>query len=298
MTPVSTGALVPLLPQVLSRARRGNPVLPRLRRDTGLSQAELLLLRDVAGGPPEGSTSVQLRPGAPYATRDSYLSDLNETCDRDFLRQDGAGLWRLTDDGTAVVVQLEQGMAEYLATLHPAPHEELPALAHTLASIARRMDEAMGGPGGRLAATRRLARLAPDDAPMVLLERAVRELWLVRDDAHQRAWRAAWFTGPAIDVLTRLWQGDAETRTALKSLLASGHEPVTVRELVDELLEQGYVEARGDELTPTRAGYLIRETIEAETDRLYFMHWPELVAGEVARLHARLRALIAALPSE
>lgn len=297
-TPVSPGALVPLFRQLLYRAPRGNPVLTRLRRASGLPDPSLRLLRAVAGGPPEGSATGQLRPGAPYATRDSHLPYLAETRDRGFLRQDGGGLWQLTANGMAVAVQLEQRLAAYVASLQPAPDEELTALACGLASIAGRMDEALGGPGGRLAAGRRLAGLAANDAPMALVARAVRELSLARDDAHQSAWRAAWFTGPSIDILTRLWQGDAESRMALEGLLASRHEPTVVRDLVDELLEQGYVEAHGEDLTPTRAGYLIRETIEAETDRLYFMHWPELTDGEVGRLHAGLRAAIAALPSE
>lgn len=297
MTSVSTGALLPLFPQVLRRARRGNPVLPRLQRDTGLTHAELRLLREVAGAPPAGSTTAQLRPGAPYATRDSHLPCLDAIRDRGYLHQDVAGHWRLTDDGMVLGAQLERGLGGYVATLNPPPSVELAALASTLASIARRMDERVGGPGGRLAAARRLARLAANDAPMARLEQAVRELWLARDDAHQRAWRAAWFHGPSIDILTRLWQGEAETRIGLEELLAATHEPPTVRGLVDELVEQGYVEARGDELTPTRAGYLIRETIEAETDQLYFLHWPELADSEVARIHAGLRATIDALPS-
>lgn len=297
-TPVSTGALTPLFPQLHSRFWRGNPVLPSFQRDTGLRRSSLLLLRAVAGGPPEGSATAQLRPGAPYATRDNHLSDLDDARDRGYLRQEGAGRWRLSDIGMAVVVQLEQGMADYLATLRPLPDKELAALVSTLTIIARCMDEALGGSGGRLASGRRLARLALNDAPMVLLERAARELSLARNDAHQSAWRAAWFNGPSIDILTRLWYGDAESRMALESLLTSRHEPTVVCELVDELIEQGYVEARGNDLTPTRAGYLIRETIEAETDRLYFMHWPELTDSEVTRLHAGLRALIAALPSQ
>jgi len=65
---------------------------------------------------------------------------------------------------------------------------------------------------------------------------------------------------------------------------------------VEELIEQGYVEWRLGALQPTRAGYNVRETIEGDTDELYFRQWPDLDAATVNRLHELLTRLIAALP--
>lgn len=298
MTAVSTGALVPLLPQFLRRARRGNPVLPRLTRATGLCRAALLLLREVAGAPPEGFPTARLRPGAPYATRDTHLGWLDDAAARGFLHASSSGSWRLSPAGQELVVELERGLLDYVASLRPLPAAELTTVADTVAPIAARMDAQLGGPDGFLAAEQRRAALASSDAAMACLERAVRGLWCARDDAHISAWRRAWFNGPSIEILTHLWQGDAEELAALQALVAGRHEAPTVREIVEELVEQGYVERRGDELRPTRAGYLIRETIEAETDRLYFMPWPVLAERELVAVHASLRAAIAALPGE
>ncbi|MDP9371177.1 MAG: hypothetical protein M3Q65_01700, partial [Chloroflexota bacterium] len=147
--------------------------------------------------------------------------------------------------------------------------------------------------------SRRLAALAPgaDAAPLVRLERAVFDLWMARDDAHIGAWRAAHFPSPALDVLTRLWRGDAETLPALCAVLADTQDPDDVEANVEELVEQGYVEWRGETLQPTRAGYRIREDIEADTDDLYFRQWPPLAPDEVAWLHDALSRAIGGLPN-
>lgn len=267
-------------------------------RETGLSRPTFFLLRDVAVGPEQGSSTATLRPGAPYATRDTHLPGLVEATRRGFLAPVETDRWRLNDAGLQLVAELETLQVDYVASLHPLPEDALAATAEVLTSIARGLDATAGGADGGLAGGRRLAALSARDEPMVRLERAIRELWFAREDAYRGAWRNAWFNGPSIDLLTRLWQGDAGALPELQELVADTHDAATVVQLIDELIEQGYVVARGNDLTPTRAGYLIRETIEAETDRLYFMQWPELTDSKVTRLHLDLRALIAALPSE
>jgi hypothetical protein len=143
-----------------------------------------------------------------------------------------------------------------------------------------------------------MAALAPDAsvAPLVRFERAIMDLWMARDDAHMAAWRAARFHGPQLDVLTRLWQGDAEDLVTLQAIMADTQSPEAVATLVDELTEQGYLEIRLGALQPTRAGYNVREEIESVTDEVYFHQWPDLHGATIAWLHDAMTRLIAALP--
>lgn len=291
-------ALVPLLPQFLTKRRRGFAGLATILADTRLSHPAFFMLVRVAEGPPEGGAAEELRPGAPYATRDPHRPWLDEAAAGGFLVLDGAGRYRLSEQGRSVVARLEREAAAYLATLRPIPEGELARLADRLAAIAAGLDAEAGGLGAHLPRGRRIAALAPGAAaaPLVRLERAIFDLWMARDDAHIGAWRAARFPGPALDVLTRLWRGDAETLPALQECLAATQGPAEVAALVEELVEQGYVAWRGETLQPTRAGYNVRETIEADTDNLYFRQWPPLDPGEVAWLHDALGRVIAGLP--
>ena len=294
----SPHSLLPLFPQFLRKRRRGFGGVPAFLAETGLSRPAFFMLVRVAEGPPEGSTAEELRPGAPYATRDPHLPWLAEDVGRGLLVPDDRERHRLTADGRAVVERLERAGSAYLAALQPIPPGELARLADRFAAIAAGLDAEAARPEAHLHRSRRIAALrsGAEDAPLVRLERTVFDLWMARDDAHMGAWRAARFPGPAFDVLTRLWQGDAETLSALHDALAATQDPADVDAALDELIEQGYVEWRGDTLRPTRAGYRIREEVEAATDELYFGQWPPLDSEEVAWLHDALQRVIAGLP--
>lgn len=291
-------SLVPLFPAFLRRRRRGFPRLEALIAETGLSRPAFFLLHRALELGPEGATAEELRPGAPYATRDPHLPWLAEATEAGYLARDDAGRYRLTERGLAQEVRSEREATAWFATLAPLPEPELAQLAERFAAIAAGLDTVAGGPGAHLHRSRRVAALAPEAsaAALVRLERVVFDLWMARDDAHIGAWRTARFDGPALDVLTRLWRGEAETLPALSEVLAATQDPADVDAAVEELVEQGYVERRGETLSPTHAGDNVRESIEADTDHLYFRQWPPLDPHEVAWLHDALRRVIDNLP--
>ncbi|MGN6359630.1 MAG: helix-turn-helix domain-containing protein [Thermomicrobiales bacterium] len=289
--PATPHALLPLFPAFLTSRWHGFAGIA-----TTLSRPALLLLRDVAMQPDGAATAESLRPGAPYSTRDPHLPWLAEALQADCLRQDATGRYHLTDCGLALVTRLEREAAAYLAALQPLPAAELTRLAEALTAIAAGLDAGYSGPAGRLAGARQLAALAPDaTAPLVQISHAIFDLWMARDDAHIAAWRYARFPGPVLDLLTRLWRGDASTLAELRAVLAATQAPDDVDAGVDELIEQGYVEWRRDVLQPTRAGYAVREYIEADTDEHYFSQWPNLTDADIRWLYDTLQRLIAAL---
>lgn len=294
----SPHALLPLLPRFLRQRRRGaQQIVGAILTETQLTRPAFFMLLRVAQAPPEGASAEALRPGEPYATRDPHLPWLAEAVARDCLAINGASRYHLTTRGQMLAVRVEREATAYLAGLDPLPAVELARLADRLAGIAAGFDD-LAAPHTHLARSRRVAALAPEAsaAPLVRLERAVFDLWMARDDAHIAAWRAAWFPGPALDVLTHLWQGEVETLPALQTALADTQAPDDVVATLHELIEQGYVEWRGETLRPTRAGYRAREEIEAATDERYFGHWPDLDAWEIVWLRDTLQQVIDALP--
>lgn len=291
-------ALVPLFPRFLRKRRRGWPGLATLLDAHGLSRPALFLVAYAAGYPPGGASADDLRPGFPYATRDPHLPALAEATARGFLRRDERGHHRPTGRGLALALAVERGATAWLATLRPVPEADLRRLAAEFGAIADGLHRDAWPPEARVHRWGWLATHAPEaaDAPLVRLERAIMDLWMARDDAHLAAWGAARFRGPQLETLTRLWRGEAESLAGLQALLAELQEPETVAASVDELTEQGYVEVRLGALQPTRAGYNVREQIEADTDEIYFHQWPDLDGATIAWLHDALGHLIAALP--
>lgn len=289
-------ALLPLFPQFLQRRRHGFGGIAALLAASGLSRpAFFLLVRIAEQG--DRATVETLRPGAPYTTRAPHLPWLDETITSGYVERTTGDDVRLTPAGATLVARLERDATAYLARLGPLPAAELARLAELLDSIVAKLDRQAGGPEAHLHRAERLAALAPDntDAPLVRIERAIFALWMARDDAHIGAWRIAHFPAPHLSILTQLWHGEADSLAALAAQLADAHTPETIAELVAELIEQGYVEWKAGALQPTRAGYNVREAIEADTDDLYFRQWPALDPDHLSWLHGSLTRLIAAL---
>ena len=151
----------------------------------------------------------------------------------------------------------------------------------------------------------RLAPPALGSAPLVRLDDAAYNLWLARDDAHIAAWRSAGFEGPILDILSRLWSGEATTFADLSKLLEADQRPEDVWRGMNQLIMSGLIvrtEARSDNgtffaapLTLTERGYLTRLAIEQETDHLYFTPWPPLSAAAITWATATLSEIIQGL---
>ncbi len=293
----SPHTLLPLFPQFLMQRRRGYGGVAALLAASGLSRPALFLLLRVAEQG-DGGTVDTLRPGEPYSTRDLHLPWLAEATAAGYLARDANGHYRLTATGTALGQRLEAEATAFLAGLEPLPAADLARLADALTAIAAGFDRAVGNHTAHVLRADRIAALAPDhaDAPLVRIERAIFALWMARDDAHIAAWRIAHFPAPHLSILSQLWHGEADSLVALETQLAPAHTPETIAELVEELVEQGYVEWKAGALQPTRAGYNVREAIEGDTDDLYFRQWPALAPDTLAWLHSSLGRLIAALP--
>ena len=293
----SPHSLLHFFPHFLQRRRRGFGGLAEILAETGLSRPALFQLVRLAEEPAMRGTVEALRPGYPYTTQDMHLPWLAEAQTADYIAQDGA-VYALTARGLDVVTRLEAAAAAHLASLTPLPAEELRELAAALGDIAAGLDRQALDPGGHLHRADRLAALvaAPADAPLVAIERAIYALWMARDDAHIDAWMGARFPPQPLAILTTLWHGEIDSLDGLTAALAPGQSAEDVAGFVEELIEQGYVEWRLGVLQPTRAGYNVRETIEGDTDELYYRQWPDLDSAAVNRLHDLLTRLLAALP--
>ncbi len=292
--------LVECLPQFLTGALRGWDGLAPLLAAAGLARPAYFLLRALvqerdAG---DGITREEMRTDLfnPYSTMRPILDVLPALVERGYVAN-ANGQYSVTRDGREFIVHAEGAKNRYLASLMLVPGADIARLAGELLTIARRLRDAPEPE--RKPHQARAWRVMPpaDAAPMVRLYGAVYALWMARDDCHNAAWHAAGFDGPAFDLLSRVWSGDATTAPALTEAVREFQRPEDVRRSIAALEAAGYLTRNGESVQLTQWGTEERDRIERETDRRYFGPWPPLPPGDLSRLHAGLAAVIAGLPA-
>ena len=202
------------------------------------------------------------------------------------LAEERGGRWFLTEKGRGLVAAMHEAARAHYATLNPLPKDEL-------AELARLLDRAFVAsakapePATRVHTPFAFGYRGDDPAPgsFAQLDAAIYGLWQVRDDCHMAAWRAAGRTGPEVEVLTRLWREEAADDAALADLLTH-QRPEDVSAAVARLRGEGLVERNA--LKTTAAGAAARQKIEDETDRLFFVPWPDDVGAKGAWIAEKL----------
>jgi hypothetical protein len=184
-------------------------------------------------------------------------------------------------------------MEAHYASLAPIDAGELERLAGLLDSA---LAAATSSPAPKTREhTPRAARYRwkePSSA-MARLDAAIYGLWQVRDDCHMQAWRDAGLGGPAMHLLSGIWNKEATTDGDLVAKVG-GQRPEDVRAGLERLRSDGLL-TPGPQLGLTAEGTATRERIEAETDRYFFAPWPESVGQQADWVTERLAAVNAAL---
>ena len=285
-------ALVPLFPQFLGRRRSKADFPLRAMEKLGLDRPSYFFAMDLATQDPRGARPQDIGNSA-YRTTDDALRTTAAAGESAGLLTWADGRWALTANGAAAVSELRHAIDAHYASLAPIAKDELDRLA-ALLDAAYQAAATSKEPATR-EHTPRAARYRwqePSSA-MARLDAAIYGLWQVRDDCHVQAWRDAGLTGPALDVLTRAWKGEATTEDELIAKITT-QRPEDVRSALQQLRAAGHLTA-GPTLELTPKGTASRERIEAETDRYFFAPWPDAVGAQSDWLTERLAAVNAAL---
>lgn len=276
-----------MFPELLTKSTRAFTPEPTLERELGpgwrtLPPPNALLLAQT------GVVSVaRHRWRSPYATKDLWSENWERAVESGLAERANGG-WRMTEKGRQAALRLRRAFSSYLAGLD-LPKEPLRRAATTLEELASKLPP--DAERGRLP---RGMPLSPEEArsDFVRLRYAIQQLWGFRDDCHIAAWDAAGYEGPALDVLSQVWEG-IETIDEIAKALETKQERTDVERNVDELVRRGDITRDGEALRLTPHGKAARDAIERETDRRYFAGWPN---DALPRLGDDLRAIVDALP--
>ncbi len=241
---------------------------------------------------PKAVTPAYLRVRDPYTAIGVYQARLATAAEKGGLVEEKPGVYRLTEVGRAKTQRFIEEARAAMAEADPLPPADGERLAHLLGRLVQAALDTPPPPepwaigiGYRL-----MPALTP---PLPYSEQAISCLHGYRDDAHLAAWRPSGLSAPALESLTFLWRGEADSLDTLVERLAHrGHPRRVYAEALVELRRRGLVEGPDDAPRLTEAGRRFRDRVEADTDRLFFAPWgclDEAEKGEVAHLLTRLR---------
>ena len=129
--------------------------------------------------------------------------------------------------------------------------------------------------------------------PLPYIEQAISCLAGYRDDAHLAAWQPSGLSATALETLTFLWRGEADSLdTVCERLAHRGHPRQVYAEAQAELRERGFIEGPDNAPRLAEAGRTFRDQVEADTDRYFFTPWAclnDAERAELADLLIRLR---------
>lgn len=268
------------------------PVLERLSAESGLEVSSMGLVLAAKTFEPETITPRRLQLRIPYTAAESYLVRLSAAAEKGCLEEVSPDEYRSTEAGHALVGRTLDEVRAAMAGADPLSAAEGQRLAHLLGRLVEASLEASTPP--EKWSIYHSARLMPPlGPPLPYIEQAFSCLNAYRDDAHLAAWRPSSLSATALESLTLLWRGEAESLDALcEQLNHRGHPRQVYADALAELRERGFVEGPDDGPKVTEAGQVFRDEVEADTDRYFFAPWSCLDDGdraELADLLTRLR---------
>lgn len=240
----------------------------------------------------EPMTPSRLQVRGPYTAAEGYLARLAAAADKGYLAEVAPGEYCLTEFGRAETQRFIEEMRAVMAEadpLHLADSERLASLLDRLVQACLNTPpppdtlRLRSGQAWCISLSHRLMPAA--SPPLPYIEQAISCLAAYRDDAYLAAWQPSGLSATALDTLTFLWRGEADSLNALCERLSHrGHPRRVYAQALAELRERGFI--RGPDSAPqvTGVGRTFRDQVEADTDRYFFAPWACLDDAEKTEL--------------
>ncbi|MEK6754436.1 MAG: MarR family winged helix-turn-helix transcriptional regulator [Chloroflexota bacterium] len=194
--------------------------------------------------------------------------------------------YHATEKGMDWRNQMIQAAIDSIAHLQPIP----PADLQKLVDYSRRLTEASLAapePPSKFGASHYFENMHPQEGEYLLrfFIHYFGTLDKYRGNAHLATWKHYNIEGNRWEVLSYVWRGEINTLDKLYNELSfRGITRDEYAEILQELVERGWVEETSGEYQLTAEGKRIREEAEALTDRYFFAPWSCLNESELEDL--------------
>jgi hypothetical protein len=222
---------------------------------------------------PDLTTPAHLLVRIPYTSAELYLTNLNSATQAGYLEEVDPGKFQLIDKGRTELNRFITDARDAMSAANPLSSPDAQRLAELLDKLVNSCLET--DPPPDTWSIRLSIKLMPSkDQSMPYIEQAFSCLSAYRDDAHLAAWQQSGLSATALETLTLIWRGDANSlNTVVKGLEYRGHSLWVYADALAVLRERGYISGDDDAVAITPSGKYFRERVEADTDRFYFAPW-------------------------
>jgi len=276
------------------------PVAGRITAGSGLDGWTWGLLLATLNFEPETTTPVRLQVRGPYTAADAYLTRLAAAAKKGYLAEARPAEYRLTDTGRVETHRFVEELRAAMVEPDPLPEADSERLINLLDRLVQVSLNTPSPPdtlrlrSGQTWCISLSHRLMPAvSPPLPYIEQAISCLAAYRDDAHLAAWQPSGLSATALEALTFLWRGEADSLDALcEQLTHRGHSRQVYAQALAELRERGFIEGPDSAPRVTETGRAFREEVEVKTNRYFFAPWACLDDAnrvELADLLTRLR---------
>ena len=234
----------------------------------------------------------------PYTSSAKHEENYDDTVNQGFLEKNEAG-YSLTDAGNAGMTEFYKAASNALSTLVPLPDDKMRRLTDLLAKIIHHTEKA-DRPNEKAFFLMSRRSDPGNSAPSVIqIDQYLTDLARLRDDAHLAAWKPYGVTGCEWEAFSNVWNGNANTATALAERYASfrGIDEAEYSAALQALVAKGWLSESDGVFAITEKGKQLRDSAEDETNANYFVGWQALNEAEQAELNKLLTKLGKVLPA-
>lgn len=271
--------------------RYGEP-LQQATEQAGLNTADWGTLLLVQGAEPHALTLDRFAQRNPYVGSARLAAQLAGAAERGLLAAGPADAYQLTERGRDALNSIFGAVHAALKDYQPLPEADLERAAELLRRLVEATVAAPEPADKQNLLSSRRTDPGPHASAAARIDQYLTDLLRFRDDAHTAAWQPLTSDGPAWELFTCIWRGEADTFAALQQRLERReHAPGTFTRALHELEASGWISQDGDVYRATATGRTLREQAEEQTDRYFYGPWNVLSVPEVDDLHELLSRL-------
>lgn len=263
------------------------PIIEQKCSEYGIDSQEWALLLSVLKLEPDATSTPDLLVRDPYTAAEVYIDRLKKGEGDSNLRETRPGRFRLTDEGREIVIDLVASARKAMAEINLSyTSEESSCLVRYMDRLVQASLYAPAPPDPW--SIRMAYKLMPEHTPVLpFIEQGFTCLAAYRSDAHLAAWGRTGISATALEIITLLWRGEANSFESICDQLEyRGHDCQVYSGVLQELRDQGYIDGSDDHIWITAAGRVFRSGVEVDTEQSFFRPWSSLTESERDELAA------------
>lgn len=228
----------------------------------------------------------------PYANPAGLEKLFADMISAGYFDSDNKGGYFLSDKGVNAIKSTNETFYNHLNKVNQFPadkRKELTALLGSLVDACSKAD---------LTNDRLSFEISRNGHPQVeadslaQIDQHIDDMNAFRDDAHISAWTPSGVNGHTWEVLSFVWNGEANTVEKLVERLPfRNYTAEDFTKALDDLTQRGWIEPGDDGYKITDTGKKIREDAEDATNENFFTPWKSLSDDELAKLEELLSEL-------